>query len=372
MKRNEVGGLTKFLRVFRAVDARYFCFTAVAVANTSLSISFILAGIATASGQTQEELKKKYESSDIQEEIEKKLASDNVYPDSVIIPPLHYINTAVLLDSAIADFHSISIDIEVKNELPDSYRFYISPFNMSFNRMPFYCGIQTMSGGTSVSTQQHEDIGRGGIFSRWMERDTGALKTDGYYASSDGEGDFIGVRNKVAWGKGKYRVTLAKTGYVPDKAVPDSATRQDLIFAWGEYEHSWVTMTVEDLSTGATTTIGSLAFPGNRLRMDGAFTIFLEQYGHYIDFVKGRNLPHSMYYADLPVAHIVFDRIAVNGNVIAPKGVTTYHNRTHHPEQKKVAMPIPLLSQVVYDPASGTIDCVVGKFVAWETPSQAQ
>jgi len=76
--------------------------------------------------------------------------------------------------------------------------------------MMFYGGIQTYANGKSIGNKKEEEIGRGGIFSRWMERDTGALKTSGYYASSDGEGDFISVRNKFRWDKGTYRLTLKK------------------------------------------------------------------------------------------------------------------------------------------------------------------
>lgn len=319
--------------------------------------------------QTKADYKKKYKNSDLYKELEKKMQSDMVYPDSIVLPPLHYINTMVSLDSVVTDFQNISIDITVKDDLPDSYKFYISPFNTAFNYMPFYCGIQTASGGKPIGGSKDEEIGRGGIFSRWYERDTAALRTEGYYASSDGEGDFIGVRNKLKWGKGTYRLTLSKTGYVPGKVLPDSANQKDLMFSWGEYEHSWVTMTIEDLERHQITTIGSLAFPGKRLKMAAGFTIFLEQYGAAINFAKNRDLPfETLYYQDIPVAHIVFDHIVVNGKPVIPKKVQTYHNRTHHPEQKKITMPIPLLSKVVYDPITGSIDCVAGKFVDWKTP----
>lgn len=327
----------------------------------------------TVFAQTKEDLKEKYKNSNLYKEVEKKMQSDIVYPDSIVLAPLHYINTMVSLDSVVTDFQSISIDITVMDDLPDGYKFYISPFNTVFNFMPFYCGIQTASGGKRIGGTKDEEIGRGGIFSRWYERDTAALKTEGYYASSDGEGDFIGVRNKLKWGKGTYRLTLEKTGYVDGKTLPDSANQKDLMFSWGEYEHSWVSMTVEDLHSHEKTTIGSLAFPGKQLKMAAGFTIFLEQYGAVIDFAKSRELPfEALYYQDIPVAHIVFDHIVVNGRPVIPPKVQTFHNRTHHPEQKKIAMPIPLLSKVVYDPAKGSIDCIVGKFVSWKTPGDPE
>ncbi|WP_394677098.1 hypothetical protein [uncultured Sphingobacterium sp.] len=54
--------------------------------------------------------------------------------------------------------------------------------------MPLYCGIQSAGGGISIKTGKEEDIKFNGIFSRWFERTKKALKTTGYYASSDAEG----------------------------------------------------------------------------------------------------------------------------------------------------------------------------------------
>src|SRR6185312_7510149 len=113
-----------------------------------------------------------------------------------------------------------------------------------------------------------------GMYARWYERNTAALKGKG--GSSDGEGDNIQVSNKFKWNKGKYRVRLFKSGYVKGKAIPEKYTRNDLMFAWGEYEHSWVTMEIENLKTHEKSTVGSLAFPGKHLRYSARNIIFLE------------------------------------------------------------------------------------------------
>lgn len=307
-------------------------------------------------------LKKKYESSDINDQLRKLMSADVQYPDSTVLAPWHFINTFVSLPDSIPDFRSISLDIDVKTAIPDDFCFYISPFNASFNKMPFYCGIQTRSDGKSILTNRESVIGRGGIFSRWYERRKDALQTTGYYASSDAEGDFISVRNKFKWNKGRYRLTLYKSGYVPGKALPANFTDRDVFFSWGDYEQSWVTMKLEDLEKNKTTTIGTMAFPGKTLQFPPSFVIFLEQYGTAIDFTSNNRhkAEGGMDYHAIPHIRIEFGNIQVNGLPVKPSNVITYHNRTHHPEQEKIAMPIPLLSTVSYNTEKGLITCEIG------------
>jgi hypothetical protein len=321
---------------------------------------------------TKEQLKKKYENSDISQETNKKLKSDNIYPDSLILAHLHFTETYIKLDTAEFDFKSISIDVDVQTEIPDDYNLYICTSDATINKIPFYCGIQTHSGGKPINGGKDIGIGRGGIFSRWMERNKAALKTDGYYASSDGEGDFIGVRNKFKWNKGLYRIRLFKSGYVPGKPVPEKSTEKDLMFAWSDYEHSWVTMEVEDLRSHKKVSIGSLAFPGKKLMYNGANFTFLEQYGAAINFAKQK--PPFRYrvinYKELPVVRLTIGNLIVNGHKIKPLMVETAHNATHHPEQSKIAMPIPLLSKANYNAATGIIQYEIGAFQSWVTPKE--
>lgn len=337
-----------------------------------LSLALLITGSYSAFSQTappnKETLKKKYESSDIDKEIKKKMQSDIQYPDSIVLPPLHFINTFVPLDTANLNFQSFSVDVEIKTEIPKGYNFYISPFNASFNGIPYYGGIQTSSDGRPVKGGKDRKIGRGGIFSRWMERDTAALKGDGYYASSDGEGDFISVRNKVKWDKGSYRLTLYKSGEVKGKPLPAGFKSKDLMFAWGEYEHSWVSMSVQNLRTGQKVIIGSMAFPGKKLSISPYNIIFLEQYGTVINFAKKKPKAASsaVNYKDLPIVKLEIKNILMNGKAVIPAKVTTLVNRTHHPEQSKIAMPIPVLSKDAYDAKTGILSYEVGGFQRWK------
>lgn len=285
--------------------------------------------------------------------------------------PLHFVDTYVKLDTAAFEFESISVDVDVQTAIADDYNLYICTSDASINKIPFYCGIQTNAGGKSIKGDEDTKIGRGGIFSRWLERNKAALKTTGYYASSDGEGDFIGVRNQFKWDKGLYRVRLFKSGYVPGKPVPEKFNDKDLMFAWGDYEHSWVTMEVEDLQSHKKVTIGSLAFPGNKLMYSNANFIFLEQYATSINFAKQKPpLFRIIDYKQLPVVELTIGNMIVNGHKIKPLDVQTVYSATHHPEQSKIAMPIPLLSKAVYDAATGIIQYEVGAFQSWTTPKE--
>lgn len=317
--------------------------------------------------QTKEELKKKYENSSIDEELKKKMATEYVFPDSLILPPLHYTNSYYVLDSAVNYFHSISIDVIVQDEIPDHYSFYISPFNISLNNMPLYCGIQSSGGGISVKTGKEEDIKFNGIFSRWFERTKKALKTKGYYASSDAEGDFISVRNVVGWHKGSYRITLKKEGYIAGKSIPDTIKPKETYFSWGDYEHSWVTMYVEDLSTKKVVNVGS-QLSRKKIQMKGHITSFLEQYKYFIDFAqRSRDLEglNVIRYDKLPKVTIVQKNLRINGKLVKLEKVPTYHNRTHNPEQSKVAGEIPILSKDSYNPTTGELTLETGVFVKW-------
>ena len=128
----------------------------------------------------------------------------------------------------------------------------------------FYYGIQT-----DVSDPlTGKGRGKGLIFSRWKTRDLANANTapDGWSESSGHEGDFIGVRRAYDWRAGSYRVRLAPDGK-------------------GENEE-WFGLWITDLSTNATTWIGSLKFPleagEDRAWIEGTSYTTVEIYGQPI------------------------------------------------------------------------------------------
>ena len=332
-----------------------------------LEFTFLLIfiSILNVQSQTKEDLKKKYENSDLNSEIDKKLRTNNIYPDSIILAPLHYTNSFYILDSIYSDLKSISMDITIENEIPNDYYFYISPFNFSINEIPIYCGMQTKGGGKSIKSKTNENIAFNGIFSRWFERTHLALKTEGFYESSDHEGDFIGVRNYAYWNKGKYRLTLKKEDYVPGKSVKGIKNSNELYFSWGEYEHTWVTYTIENLETQQISIIGSLAFPGKKLKLSNYITSFTEQYGYYIDFAHKKRENHYLHYKDIPYVKLTQSNLRINNEQIILKNVNTDHNRTHHPDQNKIPAKMPVLSTATYNSNTGELTIETGKFIEW-------
>ena len=334
--------------------------------KTKITTTLLIGGTLFLSAQTKEELKKKYENSNLYKETNKMLQSQNSYQDSIILPPLHYTNTFYKLKEDIADFNSVSIDIEIRNKVPKDYYFYISPLNLRFNGIPIYNGIQSKGDGINSKTGKEENyIPFNGIFSRWYERDKNALKTDGYFSSSDGEGDFISVRKAINWNKGTYRITIKKDGYIPGKALPENISDKDTYFTWGEYEHTWLTMTVEDLKTHKTSVIGSLAFPGKKIKMGKNIVSFLEQYRYIIDFASKPRFKGSedyIYYKDIPYIKVIQKNIMVNGKPIDIQEVKTIHNNTHHPDQSSIKGTMPVLSTDQYDPKKNEVTLETGIF----------
>lgn len=192
------------------------------------------------------------------------------------------------------DFKTFSIDLDVKSDIPQDINLYISPFGGStINHRNLYGGIQTNGGGYK-SVNHNDDrseyylIQRSMIFSRWEERDGKSIKMaqDGYCESGGYEGDFVSVRNRLEWKKGKYTFTLKKT--------------KDQVEINGE-THTFVEMTVFEHSTQKSYSCGALAFPGTALFLGNDHYIFFEIYNQFIPIEK------------VPVAHFEINNIKVNG-----------------------------------------------------------
>lgn len=131
-------------------------------------------------------------------------------------------------------------------------------------------------------------------------------------------------------------------------------------------------MEVEDLKSGKKSVIGSLAFPGKNLVLSDYQAIFLEQYNAIINFGSTKlnsNDTTVIAYKELPVVRLSIFNIQVNGRKIIPLAVKTYHNGTHHPDQSKIQMPMPLLSKVKYNKETGEINYEVGNLEEWKIPS---
>jgi len=209
-----------------------------------------------------------------------------------------------------SNFKSISIDVDISDSVPDNTSLYIAPFGIgSINNHYFYGGIQTQADGF-LQKPYHQNseiiskIGRGIIFSRWDQRSTDAIQLapNGYAASNDDEGDFISVRNKFHWGRGKYRLTLFAT----DKQV----IVNDTIC-------TFVGMKIYSFSNKTTQLAGYLAFPGKVLKLDKSLAIFVELYGD----------KSSIY--DVPKCKIQLSNFILNQERIGPKNIIAVYDRKY-------------------------------------------
>ena len=205
-------------------------------------------------------------------------------------------------------FQSLAIDVTIKGEVADEAQLYIAPFGRSeLNKQMFYGGIQTRTLAQTKKSPRRQDIGRGGIFSRWDERSHNAIRTapGGYMESSGHEGDFVSVRKKMAWGEGRYTCRLVKldTQWIDGKPF------------------TWVGYFIYDHQRDTETYCGSLRFEGETLALDKNNAGFIELYGRR---------PASL--DDIPKIEVIFHHPVLNGrpvelaNAVAfyPQGVPDY------------------------------------------------
>ena len=208
----------------------------------------------------------------------KRLSSPNTMP-----LPWHLTDIRTQLKKDVR-LEKLEIDSSVLSDIPNDLNLYIAPLGYGFiNSHGFYGGIQTKVNGTGK---------RGLIFSRWDERDTAAIHTDsvGYKCSSGNEGDFISVRRKFEWSKGRYKISL----------TADS----DTIMLRGKV-HRWVTMSIYSYNTKQEIINGSLALPGDTLMLNKELWIFVEIYGG--------GSKSSIVLKDIPEMQFSFDKFVVNG-----------------------------------------------------------
>jgi hypothetical protein len=215
--------------------------------------------------------------------------------------PWHLVDIEYRLDENV-DFTSLSIDIEVLNDISQDHYLYIAPFGLgNINGANFYGGFQTHCGGYKNTDHiehptKFKDLGRAIIFSRWDSRNPSMIKLaeDGVCESADYEGDFLSVRNQFEWKKGKYRMTLYKT---------------DQTILLNDTLHTFVGLKITSLITQETVEAGFLAFPGTKLMLERDLAIFAELYDG------------STNHKDLPKITINFSNFKVNGNPFHPKKV---------------------------------------------------
>ena len=200
------------------------------------------------------------------------------------------------------EFTSYEVDFILSNDVDPKVRLYIAPIGLGhLNKVPFYGGIQTQSDGfrTHPHPRRREYIGKGALFSRWNERDIKATRKSagGLFESGGYEGDFISVRNRCLWTKGRYtyRLQRGKTEMINGKP------------------HTWVTASVVSHANKKTFPIGALRFPGAKLRLSRQLAGFIEIYGPRIPLKQ------------IPQITVTFETWRINGKATPPtRAVAVY------------------------------------------------
>lgn len=197
------------------------------------------------------------------------------------------------------NFESYEIEVIINSEVDSSeINLYIAPIGLGkLNGFNFYGGYQTNTGGFPASDPSPQYVppnGKGAIFSRWGEKgiDRNFVRpvADGFFEAADYEGDFASGRRPYAWTKGRYVFSVRKLDYEMD--------------AQGK-EWTWVGAYSEEVSTGVTTFITALKFPGKTLTLGSAHSSFVEIYG-------GKEVVIT----DLPELEVLIGAPRINGKKV--------------------------------------------------------
>jgi polyhydroxybutyrate depolymerase len=231
-------------------------------------------------------------------------------------------------DFETADFEDFQIDLDLHNDpAPQESRpgapnpgLYLQVYQGHIGDVGFYLGLQT-----DVYRPKLGGQGKGLIFSRWKTRDVADARAtaDGWIESSGHEGDFIGIRRKYAWGKGKYRLRLT--------ALDEDA------------QGVWYGFFILDYGTNREDYCGAIRFPKDskseqpRPRIKNGGGTWLEVYSH------AKSLD------DIPFWHVTVDGCYANQRQISAKKASSDYSQK-----------IPN-ADVHFDPRNGTTHFRIGK-----------
>lgn len=157
--------------------------------------------------------------------------------------------------------------VDVRTDPGSSVGEYLALFSGSIDGSSCYLGIQTDVSDPSSG----RGSGKGLIFSTWWSFDESDLRVapGGFCEMGTHEGRFIGVRNGLDWGTGRYRVRLARR---------DADQVEGREFDWFELEISDAT----GHDPMPAVPIGALRFPRRRkgvpARIDPGGVLFMEVY----------------------------------------------------------------------------------------------
>ncbi len=224
-------------------------------------------------------------------------------------------NRAYFSSSETKNVESISIDFEVKNKIPNHIKVCVSPIFASLNKRGLQMAISSQTERIVKKIVGKDTIcDTGGLLSIFGTQNLKLGKTvkDGVKFSGTHDGaEYVTIRNKIKWDKGKYRVKLFKSGYTKGKRLPADSIKFRQTYSIGKYEHTWFTMTFENLENGKKWTVGSVAISGKEIRIYNDLWFFVEIYGTPINFI-GKDSELGLFYKDIPTVKVIYKNLKIN------------------------------------------------------------
>ena len=189
-------------------------------------------------------------------------------------------------------FESLDVDVTLDRDVPTNVNLYVSPCGLGERSgIRFYGGLQSNANGWPSKDRHERDfIGKGGIFSRWGQRNLSVDQARGaegtHYEAAGYEGDFVSVRRAFAWNKGTYTWSLRAC----DTETVDGR------------DYTWIGCFITARDTGLTRYIGSLRFEGRDLT-------FWPRHSAFVEVYSTAKLPRSA----IPEVKVTFGYPRVNG-----------------------------------------------------------
>ncbi len=224
-------------------------------------------------------------------------------------------NTVYFADSLTKNIESISIDFEVKTKIPKNIKVCVSPIFASLNKRGLQMAVSSQTERIVKKIVGKDTIcDTGGLLSIFGTQNLKLGKTvkGGIKFSGTHDGaEYVTIRNKIKWDKGKYRVKLFKSGYTKGKRLPADSIKFRQTYSIAKYEHTWFTMTFENLENGKKWTVGSVAISGKEIRIYNDLWFFVEIYGTPINLI-GKDSELGLFYKDIPTVKVVYKNLKIN------------------------------------------------------------
>ncbi len=225
-------------------------------------------------------------------------------------------NTAYFSSSSeTKNVESISIDFEVKNKIPNHIKVCVSPIFASLNKRSLQMAISSQTERIVKKIVGKDTIcdteGLLSIFGTQNLKLGKTVKGGVKFSGTHDGAEYVTIRNKIKWDKGKYRVKLFKSGYTKGKRLPADSIKFRQTYSIDKYEHTWFTMTFENLENGKKWTVGSVAISGKEIRVYNDLWFFVEIYRTPINFI-GKDSELGLFYKDIPAVKVVYKNLKIN------------------------------------------------------------